>query len=223
MRLVFDAGPLISLENTCMLWVLESLPYQFYIPRSVYSELVLNPSHSKRFLLSAVRIDRLISSGRIRVRDVSPRDVERLLHVANHTFWHHGRPLAIIHRGEAEAVVLASRLDGVVCIDERTMRELIEDPWNIARRYERRFGSVRVDRERLEELQEMFKDILVVRSTELLAYAYELGNFIYGRDLSSLKGALYALKYAGCSVSEAEIEWYVKSISEGRRRPIWKK
>ena len=50
-----------------------------------------------------------------------------------------------------------------------------------------------------------FKGYKIIRSTELAYIAYKKG-FIDIKDPRVLEAMLYALKYRGCSISEAEIE-----------------
>lgn len=214
MLVVSDTGPIISLSGTCLLGVLGFLPFQVVVPPSVVDELVTFPLRTKQHKFSAVRIRELLAKGTIRTLALSrearklAREIERL---ANHVFLYHGRPLRIIHRGEIDALALAETTDRVLVVDERTTRELVEDPEAVRERLERRvMGRIAVDKEYLDELVSMIGDILIVRSVELVALAADYGYFSeYQSEMDALEAALYALKHAGCSVSEEEIRRFL--------------
>lgn len=211
MRMVADAGPLISLSNTCLLWVLQKLPFEVLLPPRVVNEVARFPRGTKQYRLSALRISEYISSGVLREVELGREGEEiarRVQQTANSVYTVRHRPLRIIQRGEAEAVALATLTDRVMLVDERTIRMLLEDPFELRNVLQRRVGGhVQIDRELAEELQEMVGDVLMLRSADVVAYAYEEG--ILGKGVEYVEAALYALKFAGCSVSEREIREYV--------------
>ena len=216
MRVVLDAGPLINLSNNCLLGILDYVPAEFHITPAVYREVYAHPKTKRMYAWSATLINEFLGK-RVKVTSLSARDlslVEHLDRVLNSVFFSHRGPIRILQRGELESVVLAERLDGVVMMDERTMRLVIEDVEALRRRLSRKIhGWVKVDERRLEEAREYIRDLFVVRSVDIVAYAYEKGYFHAFKDpKEALRSALYALKYGGCAVSEEEIESYVRGL-----------
>ena len=61
------------------------------------------------------------------------------------------------------------------------------------------------------KLKEMFSDLEIARSVDLVALAFE--RKLLGKELpqskQALEAALYAVKYAGCAVSGNEIEHFL--------------
>jgi len=215
-RIVFDTGPLISLSNTCLLEALNYLPSELYITPTVYREVYVHPRRKRIYAWSAERIGELIGR-KIFVHTLSAADlstVEHLDRVLNSVFYSSRGPIRILQRGELEAVVLAQRLDKILAMDERTLRLIIEDPEQLRARLARKLhGWVKVNKERLERARELIRDIFVVRSVDIVAYAYEKGFLHDKKDpVAALRAALYALKYNGCAVSEEEIERYLRRL-----------
>lgn len=216
MRLVFDAGPLISLSKTCLLGVLDYIDAEFLITPAVYREVYLHPVRKKMYAWSARLIENYIGK-KIKIRGLSAAEislVEELDGLLNSAFYTSRGPIKILHPGELEAAVLASRADKVLVMDERTLRLVIEDPDLLRRRLSRKIHSwVKVDKRRLEEGRQIIKDIFVVRSADIVAYAYEKGFLRWMKnDREVLRSALYALKYGGCALSEGEIELFMRHI-----------
>ncbi len=211
MRIIADAGPLISLSNTCLLWVLEKLPFDFILPPWVVNEVSLFPRQTKHYKLSALRISDYIGAGVLKEGDLGQRGEEiarRVQQIANNVYFIKHRPLKIIQRGEAEAVALATLTDHIMLVDERTIRLLLEDPLELRNVLQIRTGArVSMDHERAEELQDIVGDVLMLRSADIVAYAYEEGLLSKNKDY--LEAALYALKFAGCAISEQEIRDYL--------------
>lgn len=216
MRIVFDSGPLINLANNCLLDVLRFVPAEMYIPPAVYREVYGYPSTKKMYAWSAVLINEVIGK-KVLLRTLSARErslVEHLDHLMNSLFYSSRGPIRIVHPGEIEAVVLASEMDKVVAIDERTMRLIVEDVDALKKRLSSKIHAwVKVDKKKLEEVQDFLGDLLVVRSVDLVAYAYEKGYFSSFKDSkTALRASLYALKYGGCAVSEEEIERFLRRV-----------
>ncbi len=216
MRIVFDAGPLISLSNTCLLGVLDYIDADFLITPAVYKEVYLYPVRKKMYSWSARQIESYIGK-KLKLRSLTPTEmslVEELGKLLNSAFYTSRGPIKILHPGELEAVVLASRTDKLLVMDERTLRLVIEDPELLRARLSRKIHRwVKVDKRRLEEGREIIKDIFVVRSVDLVAYAYEKGFLRWMKDdREALRSALYSLKYGGCAVSEGEIELFMKHV-----------
>lgn len=211
MRIVVDAGPLISMSNTCFLWLLEKLPFEFLLPPWVVNEVSLFPRHTKHYKLSALRIGDYIARGILKetaLGEKGEKIAAKVQHIANNTYFVRNRPLKIIQRGEAEAIALATLTDHAMLVDERTIRLLIEDPLELKDLLRIRTGGrVKMDQENAEKLQEIVGDVLMLRSVDLVAYAHEEGILQRGKDF--VEAAMYALKYAGCAVSEQEIVEYL--------------
>ncbi len=221
MKISFDAGPLISFSNTCLLDVLDVLPFDPVVAPWVVNEILRFPRATKHYKLSALRIQKYINKGKIREMELGSKGVEladRIQHVANTIYFAHKRPLKLVHRGEVEALALAMITDGIFAVDERTIRMMAEDPFQLRLILESKMGMhITMDKKRAEEFQELVADVLMVRSVDLLAYAAELGAFKDAPDEREfVEAALYALKFAGCSVSEEEIREFL-SVFAGRR------
>ena len=214
--MVFDSGPLINLANNCLLGVLDTIPAEMYIPPAVYREVYGYPSTKRMYAWSASLINEVVGK-RILLRTLSARErslVEHLDHLLNSLFYSSRGPIRIVHPGELEAIVLASEMDKVVAIDERTMRLIVEDVDALRRRLSSKIHAwVKIDKSKLSEVQSTLQDLLVVRSVDLVAYAYDKGYFSsYKNPSSALRAALYALKYGGCAVAEDEIERFLKRV-----------
>ncbi len=215
MRIAVDTGPLISMSSTCLLPLLDKLPFEFYVPPAVVDEAYRAPLHTKQYRWSALRIHQYIEEGRLHRRDLGKDGVdlvEEFTRLANSAYVAHHRPLRIIQRGEAEAIVLAKILDNVLLVDERTIRLLIEDPDDLKYLLERRTGAhIRHDREKTDRIQEIAGDVLMLRSADIVAYAYEDG-YLGRHDKTYIEAALYSLRFAGCAISEQEIADYLSTL-----------
>ncbi len=219
--LVFDTGPLISLSDNCLLWVLREIKERsrFLITPTVYYEAVQHPLEIRKYELNALRIEEAVRNG---VLEFPPRhlmekagDISRdILHSANRIFYIRGEPLKILHRGEAEVLALATLTETrLVVIDERTGRKLTEDWKDVRRRLRERYGPVKVNRTALDEYLSLTGDLRFVRSSEIIALAYEKGLFdSYPDPRKFLEAALYAVKYHGCAVGSEEIDEYLMGV-----------
>ena len=220
-KIIFDSSTIISISEKCLTHLLRGLGLEgnvdFLVPQSVYGETVERPLKIKRFELGALRIQQAVEEGWLQL--VKPNAVtkdltRKILDTANSLFFVGGAPLTIIQRGEAETLAVCKHLEaGMVAIDERTTRMLIEDPWRLQEyvAYKQQQQNVRLNEGRLQEFSKLLSDIEVVRSVELVALAYERGYF-KGTLLPSkqaLEAALYALKFAGCAVSGSEIDRFL--------------
>ena len=215
MRIAVDTGPLISLSSTCLLNLIDELPFDFYVPPAVVDESYRAPMHTKQYRFSALRIHRYITEGRLKTKELGKDGValvEEFTRLANSAYVARHRPLRIIQRGEAEAIILSKMLDNVLLVDERTIRLLIEDPEELKYLLERRTGqNIRHNKDLTDRIQEIAGDVLMIRSADLVAYAYEEG-FFGNNNKELVEAALYALRYAGCAISEQEIKDYVSAL-----------
>lgn len=227
--IIFDSGPIISLSITNLLWTLaplkETFKGEFYITPAVYEEVVKKPFYSKRYKFEALQVYPLIISSTLKIMEHQKikKSAEELLEQANKIFKAQGNWIKIVHYAEIEAIATALFLESsAVVLDERTTRQLIEDPLLIAKHLERELHvPITVNKENLESVKAEIKNIKVLRSTELAIRAYELGFFdkllVSGEEAALphvkqelLEGALWALKLNGCSLKESEIDEILK-------------
>lgn len=211
--IVVDSSSIISIAVNCLCPILDLLDKQFAATPTVFQEMVNRPAQSKRFALESMRIQRLFNDGVIKTYTVDEAATYDFLKKANRTYYVKKKPLKIIHKAEAEALMLAKEKGAeAFLMDERTLRQMIEDPYSTRELLEHRNKKkVRIDEEALAELVEATPDVPIIRSTEIAAVAYEKGllsSYMDVEDKKVLMNTLYALKLAGCSISWDEIKEY---------------
>ncbi len=218
-----DAGSLISLTSACLDSLLhffaEKHKVRFIIPPGVEFEAVSRPLRNriKKHMFSAMRIKNAIDNGIVVPIDVHAGDEAKgIMEYANNLFYIRAKPINLIHFGEAEMAALAEKL-GVdyVFMDERTGRLLVEAPFLIKKHLEKEFGiNVMINKKNFDALREKIGNLKVIRSSEITMLAYEAGFFRrFGEhELDALEAALFKMKFAGCSISFAEIDAYLKSV-----------
>ncbi len=221
---MFDTGPIISLAMNNLLWLVEPMRNhfggEFYITPAVYRELIETPLKTKKFKFEAFQILKLINKGLIKVVD-SPnvyKDTRKLIELANKIYKSRGNWIKIMHLGEVEAIAAAIHYNSdAFVIDERTTRTLIEDPDRLHKTMKKKLHTqVTVDKANLAEFKSITKDIKMIRSTEMVTMAFELG--LLNRYLPNIKNArkqllesvLWALKLNGAAISQNEIDEMVK-------------
>lgn len=216
-----DSGTLISLTSTCLDHVLyffaERHGVRVIIPPMVEYECITRPMRGdlKKFMFSAIRIQDLINDG-IVVKSEPPsgEGANRIMDSANNLFYVGGKPLRLVHFGEAEMVAVAKMLGiNYILMDERTMRLLIESPISLKKHFEQEFGTnVMVNKKNLAVITEQLRGLHVLRSSELLMLAYENGFFqkFQNMENEAMKAALYKVKFSGCSIRMGEIEEYAR-------------
>jgi len=195
--IVFDTGPIISLATNNLLWLLEKLKERyngdFLIPREVEIELVKNPIETKRFKLEALQVNREINKGNLKViEDPKIQSIKQeLLSLINNCFIARNTPIRIVHEGEMAAVAaaLTNNSDAIV-IDERTTRELIENPEGLASLMSRKLHTkVNINMPSLSKIKAKLRGLRVIRSIELAMIGYELGNVLHKeKSLRFIKG-----------------------------------
>jgi len=218
--LVFDSSTLIVLTNSCNLWVLDTFKdkVEFLIPEWVWEETVGKALHIDRFRLEGIRLDNKIREGVIKVvKDEKARSIaERIMGLVNNTFSAHGRYLRIIHKGESEMIGLALARDiKHVAIDERTTRILIEKPELEKKVLESKLHTkIRVDYQNLRELKSLVGGLKVLRSVDILVYAFKKGLFKVDekKKVDLLRGILWSAKQLGCAISPREIDQYLDTV-----------
>jgi hypothetical protein len=219
----FDAGPIISLIMSRLVWLLPELKKKFggkfYITPAVRKELVERPLQIQRFQFEALQVLKLIDEGVLELyKDVPMARVDKLISLGNSTFSVKGQKLDVMQSGEMESVACAVETGATLCMDERTLRLFIEKPERMEKLLESRFRhNVETDKNRLKNFQNELKDVSIIRSIELVAIAYRLGlldSYIpkieHGRE-TLIGSVLWATKYNGCAVTNHEVE-EIKSI-----------
>ena len=218
-KIVFDTSTLISLVTNDLLWVLKPLREkfngEFLIPPSVKKELVDYPLKINRFKFEAVRIQSFIENGVLNLKERV--DITNLLNSVNHIYSANNENIKILHYGEIEALALAvsNKADAYI-VDERTMRWLIEDPEALRQLLESKLHTpVTMDISLIRNFKNFIKDVKVIRSTELVMVAYELGllkelvtNKYGAKEL--VDGVLWGLRRKGCAISTEEINDLVR-------------
>src|SRR3989344_1375635 len=225
--LVFDSSAVISIITNNLLSILTELKKyyhgEFYITNKVKEEIVDAPLRSRRFRLEALQLAHYIADKYIKIYE---RNVEEktnyLLTLANTIFIAKDNYISILQKGEVETLALAALIEAqAIVIDERTTRLLIEDPLKLKKLLENKLHTkVKLDKHNLNYFKKETKDIKVIRSSELMIMAFELGLFKeyehskllikdnFKRYL--LEGILWGLRLKGCAISTEEINEALK-------------
>jgi predicted nucleic acid-binding protein len=215
--IVVDSSSIISLAVNCLCPIIHDLNVPFVITPRVYSEIITRPSSNKRFMLEAMRIQRLLDSGAVSVKKPKTDLGDKIAKAANQIYRIHGKPLKIIHEAEAEAIGLALELSAdALLIDERTTRLVMESPKQLSELLSyRNKAKVKMDEAALSRFKSILPKTPVIRSAEIVAVAYERGllTSMHGvEDKSVFEAALNALKFSGCAITWDEIEEYKKAV-----------
>ena len=222
-EIVCDSSSLISITDTGLDEILgflsKEFTVRFILPSSVEWETITKPLESdlKQYAFSAWKIKHLIDSSVLKRTEPLPAaSVDEVLSIANNLFYIRGKPLTLLQRGEAEMIALAKKL-GVsrLLVDERTTRMLIEAPFKMKEHMQEEFAvNMMINKTNLERFSAMCQGLEVIRSSELIILAYEYGFFdSFGADKKKvLEGALYKIKYSGCSIAFSEIAHFVKEM-----------
>lgn len=213
-----DSSTLISLSQTGQVDILDFLSNHldgnFVIPPAVRHETVVHPLHVKRYALSALRMNRLIQKGSLQVRDPPGllQNSKDLAHLANNLIFVHGRPLQLLQEGEIQCLsLLCLGVAQAIAVDEKTTRLLVESPSTLLERVATEFDSgVGFNEKNLRSWYALLPKTTVIRSTELIAVAASKGYFSQYRPLEAeaLSASLAAVRNAGCSLTENELEEY---------------
>lgn len=222
MKIIFDSGAIISFSETCFLPLFIDLKKEigeFIITKTVKYECIDKVRDVMRFKLSSARIEEKITT---QVFSVYSSDAKldaltnRIMSLTNNMFFIKGNPLRLIQVGEAECLALLGLTETTFfAIDERTTRMLIEEPFALIEIFKRKYKTdkIRFDQQKYQKFKELIGTVNVVRSVDLLVYAYKKGLLSpLFKDKQNLKGALYSLKYKGCSVSFDEIDEYINTL-----------
>jgi hypothetical protein len=217
--LFFDAGPIITLVLSRLVWILPKLKEhyggKFYITPAVKIELVNRPLGIKRFEFEALQVMKLLRDGVLEVyKDVPDAGVAELDKLANTSFKIGKKDMDIIQTGELEIVASALKTGAdAVVMDERTLRLFIENNKEMKKLLKIRFKKdIQVDSVNMNKFSNQFKNLKIVRSIELIAVAYKLGllnSYVppqkNGKELV-VDSVLWASKFNGCAVTVHEIE-----------------
>lgn len=221
MKIVFDTGVLIGFSQTCLLplfYKIKEEVGELIITTGVKHECIDRVRNNMKFKLSSLRINDQLNDFIFKIHNSDKEldeSTKKILNLTNNIFYIGGRPLHIVDFGEAECLALLSLTEAnCLAIEERTTRMLIEDPEALLEILKRKHhNKITMDQEKYLHFKKMIGDVSVIRSVDLLSFAYERGllkDTVIDKDY--LKAALYALKYNGCSVSFEEIEDYLKTI-----------
>lgn len=218
--LVFDSGPVISLVMDNLMWTLRSLNKKFngdfYITNEVKNELIDKPLTSKRFKFEAMYIKEFLDEGVLKLADEDLTvETNRLLRLSNSIYKTRTEYLKLFQKAEIESLVLVKHLNAeALVVDERTLRMLIEEPQNLKDLLNKKLSrKVTIDSSNLKQFQRIIGDVNVIRSSELLVVAFELGlldKYADGNRRELLDGILWGVKLRGCSISSEEIYKIIK-------------
>ncbi|MFH1849700.1 MAG: hypothetical protein ABH879_05940 [archaeon] len=217
--LVFDAGPVISLGTNNLFWILDPLKKrfggQFWITPSVKNELVDRPLNTKKYEFEALQVLSLIRKRTLAVVErqdiIDRRNV--LLDYANSIYIAKGHEIKILHSGEMESLAAAKILGSdAMVVDERTLRYLIEKPQRLRDRLENKLHTqVTINIKTLKDFTNNVGDVKLIRSTELVTVAFQLGLLDYflaeipNAKRRLLHSVLWGVKLRGCAISRSEI------------------
>ncbi|MFH1199775.1 MAG: hypothetical protein V1708_01780 [Candidatus Micrarchaeota archaeon] len=212
--LVFDSSTLISLSETCSTAALGFLKKRSGVrlaaPQAVYEESVGTPSRTHKFGFSALRIKRLFSNGVIEVPAGDLRqETDAILQECNSLLAVGGRPLKLIHEGEAACIALLQKTGAQhLAIDEKTLRLMVESPKKMRKLLQAEYSQpIEENTAALKQWEAKTKGVRIIRSAEILATAAQEGFFRqFGADeQDAWHAAAYALRNAGCSLSSREL------------------
>ncbi len=216
-RVICDSSSLISMSMNCMLPLLVELSElaDFIITETVYDEIITNPEKGKHHRMGPLKFRALVKNGVLRIEKADPDEVSQILDLSNNIYYARHKPLKIIQRGEAEALALANNGDTLL-VDERTLRFLIEDPINLKELLQYRMHrGVTMDHEHRKIFQKYCQGVSIIRSSELVAVAYEKGileKYFSGEKQALLEACLWSLKFKGCSLSAEDIGDYLNML-----------
>ncbi len=214
---ICDASSLISLSDTCYLNILKLFKKQvrFIIPRIVEYEAITRPMKIRQYSLHAHRLRRLIKNKNIDIIEDNTTLLNDIMNTGNNIFYRKGKSIHLIDKGECGMIACTIERDiRYMLIDERTTRTLVEAPDVLKKHFEKEFHfHITTNIENLEKFTQITKGLKILRSSELVIFAYKKGYFDSFSDPKTvLKSALYRLKYTGCSLSFEEIDNYISSI-----------
>ena len=149
---------------------------------------------------------------------------DKLIRLSSGVFETKGEYIQVIHKGEVQSLALVKHLNSnAYIIDERTTRLLVENPKKLTGILLNKLHSrINVNKNNLDEFRKEVGRVDIIRSIELMVYAYDSGlldEYVKGKvdvgfkvDLKKtlLEGLLWGLKLRGCSISTEEIDEILK-------------
>lgn len=216
-RVICDSSSLITLSMNCLTPLIVELAdtTDFIITQTVYDEIITNPRRAKHHRMGPLKFSALVKNGVLQVEKADSQEANEILNASNNIYYARHKPLKIIQLGEAEALALANDGD-VLLMDERTLRLLIEDPRDLRGLLQHRMHrGVTMNEERADDFGKYTEGVSVIRSSEILAIAYEKGileKYLSGEKRELLEASLWALKSKGCSLSFDDINEYMRML-----------
>ncbi|MEK6807995.1 MAG: hypothetical protein AABX75_03120 [Nanoarchaeota archaeon] len=220
MAILFDSSTLISLATTCGLTYLPQLQKiygsDFAITNTVKAETIGKSMETLRFKYEGIRLNNLIGQNVLKLYEEKghAQKIDMLMTSINSSFFAEGKPLKIVHPGEISVLVLGkiSNADALA-IDERTTRLVIENPEMLRDMLQSKLHTdVKINKDNLAFVSDFCKGMQVIRSAELAFAAWKSGLLgINSKD--ALEGVLWALKFAGCAISQDEINTYINKFA----------
>ena len=217
--IIFDSGTLISLSMSGLLDSVRDLKKifngHFLITKDVKEEIIDKPLTIKKFELEALRIKQLLDDGILESSEVMKINKEeidaeknKIMNLANSTFYARGKEIHIIDFGEASCLALSKilsekKIENVIAVDERITRLLGERPENIKKIMN---NKLHMNITSSKENYKFFQEFKFIRSTELIYVAYKKGLIDIKDGGMVLDALLYALMLKGCSISSDEFD-----------------
>jgi len=222
MKIVLDSGILIGFSQTCFLPLMPEIKKnigELIVTTGVKYECVDRVRNNMKYKLSSLRIEEYIDEFVFTVVGGSKElneKTNRILNLSNSIFSINNNPLHLVDFGEAECLALLGLTNAdCLAIDERTTRMLVEYPEGLLEVLKRKYRNKKIvfNAEKYEKFKEEIGNVSVIRSVDLLSYAYEskiIPSYMLKKEY--LKSALYALKFNGCAVSFEEIDEYINKV-----------
>jgi len=218
MNFICDSSTLISLAETGTLDALAFLKQnagaRFFVPPAVIFESIQRPEEITAFAFSAFKIEKALDQGTLErlPSKRAPAKTKDILRHSNNVFSVNRQPLKIIQTGEAEALAAYEEMQAkAILVDEKTTRLFIEDPALLQQSLEQEYrGNVKRNDDALNSLKKLLNGMNCIRSTEILAIAFEKGYFegFKKNEEKAFHAALYAVRKAGCSITTHELLEY---------------
>lgn len=221
--LVFDTSTIISLATNNLLWTFHHLKKQFkgkfIISREVKREIIDTPFNSKRYKLEALMIKDHLEIGHLTLYSTPEirQKAQYILELSNNIYFAKKTNIKILHLAEIESLVTALELKSqAYCVDERTMRLIVEDPFLLQKLLKDKLHTqIDINSKNLKEFSSYVNGLKIIRSIELMIVAYKMGildRYITDKKYHSelrhdlLDGLLWGLKLRGASITENEIK-----------------
>jgi hypothetical protein len=215
--IIFDSSTIISFTMNGLLSEFEKLKGifkgKFLITEEVKREIIDKPMTIKRFSLEAMKVKRLIEIGVIETAEsigINNKEIAQgtaeFMEKANKTLKGRGKDIELISDGEASCLALSKiltekKIENVIAIDERTTRVLCEKPESLKKIMEKK---LHIHLESNNSNYKFFSGFKFIRSAELIYVAYKKKITVY-KNGDVLDALLYAMRYKGCFISDAEI------------------